>query len=98
MEPGQNAVEPVTLETGLLVAHDRDHVLKELERYGPLVTPGSYMIVQDTRIQDFMPQFGPGPGEAVEEFLETHDEFEIDRERERLLLTYYSGGFLRKTQ
>ena len=78
--------------------HTKEHVLKELERYAPLVTPGSYLIVQDTRIRDFFPQFGPGPGEAVEEFLKNHDEFEIDRDRERLLLTYYSGGFLRRVR
>jgi cephalosporin hydroxylase len=79
--------------------HTKDHVLKELERYGPLVTPGSYLVVQDTRIQDFAaPRREPGPGEAVEEFLKTHPEFEVDRDRERLLLTFYSGGYLRRVR
>jgi cephalosporin hydroxylase len=76
--------------------HTKDHVLEELELYAPLVSKGSYLVVQDTNIRDFFPTFGAGPGEAVEEFLKTHPEFEVDESRERLLLTYYPGGYLRK--
>ena len=76
--------------------HTKDHVLRELELYAPLVSKGSYLVVQDTHIRDFFPTFGAGPGEAVEEFLKTHPEFEVDKGKERLLLTYHRGGYLRK--
>src|SRR4051812_45845950 len=37
--------------------HDRGHVAKELELYGPLVTPGSYLLSQDGII-DELAMFG----------------------------------------
>ena len=78
--------------------HTRDHVLKELEIYSKLVTPGSYLVVQDTNINGnpVFPEFGPGPHEAVQEFLRTHDNFVVDRSREKFMLTFYPGGWLKR--
>jgi len=78
--------------------HARDHVLRELELYGPLVTPGCYVIVEDTNVNGHpvSPEFGPGPREAVDEFLRRNDDFEVDRERERLLMTFNPSGYLRR--
>jgi len=78
--------------------HTRDHVLKEMEIYSKLVTPGSYLVVQDTNINGnpVYPGFGPGPHEAVQEFLQTHDNFVVDRSREKFLLTFYPGGWLKR--
>ena len=43
---------------------------QELERYAPLVTKGSYLVVQDTYIKDFFPgAVQAEPIEAVEAFL-----------------------------
>lgn len=80
--------------------HTREHVLAELEAYGPLVTEGSYMIVQDTFVNGHpaMPDYGPGPYEAVQAFLPTAPEFEPDRTRERLVLTFCPMGFLHKVR
>jgi cephalosporin hydroxylase len=80
--------------------HTRDHVLKELEIYSKLVTPGSYLVVQDTNINGnpVLPEFGPGPHEAVQEFLQTHDNFVVDHDRERFLLTFYPGGWLKRVK
>ena len=80
--------------------HTRDHVLRELELYAPLVTPGSYLVVEDTNINGHpvAPEFGPGPMEAVEAFLETTDEFEVDRAREKLMLTFNPSGYLRRVE
>jgi cephalosporin hydroxylase len=80
--------------------HTRDHVLKEMEVYSKLVTPGSYLVVQDTNINGnpVLPGFGPGPHEAVQEFLRTHDNFVVDRSREKFLLTFYPGGWLKRVK
>jgi len=78
--------------------HARDHVLAELEAYRDVVTPGSYLIVEDTNVNGHpvFPGHGPGPWEAVEEFLGRAPEFVADRERERLFLTFNPRGFLRR--
>jgi cephalosporin hydroxylase len=79
--------------------HQKDHVLGECRTYGPLVTEGNYLIVEDTNINGnpVRPRFGPGPMEAVEEFLEeAGDRFVVDRECEKFLLTFNPSGYLRR--
>ena len=78
--------------------HSRDHVLNELRLYAPLVSAGSYLIVEDSNINGHpvVPDFGPGPAEAVTEFLSETDQFEIDRSREKFFLTFNPSGYLRK--
>lgn len=78
--------------------HSAPHVLRELVAYGPLVTPGSYLVVEDTNVNGHpvMRDHGPGPHEAVEQFLESNDDFVVDRSREKFLLTYFPDGWLRK--
>jgi len=80
--------------------HTREHVLKEMEIYSKLVTPGSYLVVQDTNINrnPVRSDFGPGPYEAVQEFLRRHDNFVVDRSREKFLLTFYPGGWLKRVK
>ncbi len=78
--------------------HSKDHVLRELELYSQLVHVGSYLIVQDTDVNGH-PVFashGPGPMEAVEAFLAERDDFEPDRDRERLMLTLHPKGWLKR--
>jgi cephalosporin hydroxylase len=78
--------------------HARDHVLEELRIYGRLVTPGSYLVVEDTNVNGHpvFPEHGPGPMEALEKFLAETDEFETDVTREKFFLTFNPRGFLRK--
>jgi cephalosporin hydroxylase len=38
----------------------------------------------------------PGPLQAIEAFLERNDEFEVDREREKFLVTFNPSGYLRR--
>jgi cephalosporin hydroxylase len=78
--------------------HRRAHVLAELEAYRHLVTPGSYLVVEDTNVNGHpvFPGHGPGPWEAVDEFLRRAPEFIADREREKFFLTFNPRGFLRK--
>jgi len=80
--------------------HKRDHVLEELRHYAPLVPKGGYVIVQDSTINGhpYNPDYGPGPWEAIEEFLRTDDRFVSDRSRERWLLTNNPTGFLKRVK
>lgn len=78
--------------------HAMDHVLAEIRTYGTLVSPGSYLIVEDTNINGHpvLPGCGPGLMEAVQEFLKETDEFVVDDNREKLLLTFNPKGYLRR--
>ena len=78
--------------------HSRDHVLKELEAYGPLVTKGSYLIVEDTNLNGHpvVPEHGPGPMEAVAAFLAEHPEFTHDPAMDKFLLTFNPRGYLKR--
>ena len=87
--------------------HTHDHVLAELEAYAPLVTPGSYCVVFDTIIED-MPAdmfpdrpWGPddNPKTAVHQYLNTHPEFEIDKQIDyKLLISVAPDGYLRRVK
>jgi cephalosporin hydroxylase len=85
--------------------HRCDHVLKEMELYHNLVTVGSYMIVEDSDLNGhptgdmgFWRLGNPGPHEAIEEFLSKHASFEIDKSREKFLVTVCKDGFLKRTK
>lgn len=62
--------------------HSYSHVLAELETYGPIVTPGSYVAATDGIMADLddVPRGSPewrydNPVTAIREFLSRHDEF-----------------------
>ena len=82
--------------------HVKKHVLDELRAYSPLVSIGSYLIVQDTNFGRTVPFFQlpqkwqPGPLDAVEDFLASTDEFVADSSRERFFATNNLGGFLKR--
>jgi cephalosporin hydroxylase len=78
--------------------HSKTHVIQEMELYGPLVTRGSYMIVEDTNINGHpvLRDFGSGPYEAVEEYLKNHNDFFIDYEKEKFMISFNVHGYLKK--
>ena len=80
--------------------HHKEHVLNELRIYGKFVTKESYIIVEDTNINGHpvYPDFGPGPMEAVEEFLRENKNFVIDKTREKFYLTFNPRGYLKKIE
>jgi cephalosporin hydroxylase len=80
--------------------HSKAHVERELALLAPYVTPGSYLIVEDTNINGHptCAGFGPGPFEALEEFLRERRDFARDRSREKFLMTFNPTGFVRRTR
>lgn len=82
--------------------HHKPHVLKELDAYWDVVTPGSFLVVEDTNVNGHpvYPSFGPGPHEAVQEWIKTENgqHFYIDRGCERFLISSHQGGYLRRVK
>ncbi len=78
--------------------HRAAHVERELSVYAGMVTVGSYVIVEDTNINNHPvgPEFGPGPMEAVSSFLEGNNGFVVDEARQKYHLTFNPRGFLRR--
>ncbi len=80
--------------------HSRDHVAKELLLYCDLVTPGNYLVVEDSNVNGHPVNrtHGPGPMEALEEFLATNNDFYIDSQKERYMMTFNPKGYLRRAR
>jgi cephalosporin hydroxylase len=70
--------------------HSCEHAYSELAAYHSLVTAGSYFIMEDTNIP------AQGPRQAVQAFLQHHNEFEVDQSLEKFFLTFNPGGYLRR--
>jgi cephalosporin hydroxylase len=88
--------------------HSRAHVLRELEAYAPLVTPGSCIIAEDGIMSELadvpggsMDWVQDNPTEAARQFAAAHPEFEIrepawkyNRGELRNNITYWPDGWL----
>ena len=87
--------------------HTHEHVLAELNAYADLVSVGSYCIVFDTVVEDLPAgsfpdrpwDVGNNPKTAVQEWLESHPEFEIDKSIDnRLLISVAPDGYLKRAE
>jgi cephalosporin hydroxylase len=78
--------------------HEKEHVLQELRIYSRFVSKGSYIVVEDTNINGHPvdPTFGPGPREAVQQFLKDDGNFKVDKTREKYHLSFNEGGYLKR--
>ena len=78
--------------------HTMGHVINELHAYAPMVSRGSYLVVEDTHMDGVptAPDFGPGPMAAVRRFLEEDagKAFTQDLTREAYIMTFNPGGWL----
>ena len=78
--------------------HAKQHVEKELRHYPAMVSPGCYLIVEDTNINGHpvRPDWGPGPMEALDDFLKDNREFIVDPAREKFMMTQNPRGYLKR--
>ena len=92
--------EGETVMVSLDSNHEKEHVLNELRIYSELVSVGSYLVVEDTHLNGNPVRIvGDGdPKAAVEEFLRERDDFVADTSREKFLLTWNRGGWLKRVR
>ena len=80
--------------------HRKAHVLRELHGYVPLMRPGDYLVVEDSCVNGHpvRPDFGPGPMEAIDEFLDLSPGLLVpDEGREtKFGCTFAPRGYFRK--
>lgn len=78
-------------------AHTYDNTLNVLRLYSKLIKPGDYFIVEDGICHHGLIEGpNPGPYEAIETFINENPNFEIDRSRERFLITWNPKGYLKR--
>jgi len=83
--------------------HTKTHVFQELQLYQQFIKPGGYIVVFDMNTSK-LAELGAcdkkyinnGPKEAVEEFLGKNDNFEIDKEYNKLYVSTSLDGYLKR--
>jgi cephalosporin hydroxylase len=82
-------------------AHTYECSIGAMEKFASVVTPGSYLIVEDGIVNDLgrEEEFKGGPLKAIREFLSKHQEFEVDRKWCDMFgknATFNVNGYLKK--
>ncbi len=82
-------------------AHTYECTIGAMEKFADLVTPGSYMIVEDGIVNELSreKEFHGGPLKAIREFLPKHKEFIVDEKWCNMFghnATFNVNGYLKK--
>lgn len=101
----EDATEELGRPARVMVSLDSDHsaahVAEEIRLYGPMVTSGSYMVVEDGLLR-WMPfeerrHYVGDPLDAIEALLALDDRWEVDVELENMFpATQHPSGWLRR--
>lgn len=88
--------------------HTHEHVLQELQMYSPFVNVGSYIIAFDTIVENLPEGYfsqkrpwgvGNNPMTAVDEFIQSNDNFVIDNAIDnKLLISVAPRGYLKRVR
>lgn len=88
--------------------HTHEHVMDELRLYSPFVSPGSYIVVFDTIVEDLPEGYfsqqrpwgiGNNPKTAVHAFLKENDRFVIDHSIDnKVLISVAPEGYLKRVK
>lgn len=82
--------------------HSAPHVSAEIAAYSPMVSVGSYMVVEDGLLR-YMPDeerkhYTGNPLDAIEAFMKGNTSWELNEElQNRYPVTQFPGGWLRRT-
>ena len=84
-------------------SHHYENTFRVIEKFAPIVTKDSYLIVEDGIIDEleFSEEFGGGPVKAIKEFLLLHPEFIIEEKWTNMFgenATFNTMGYLKKTK
>jgi len=80
--------------------HTKEHVLAELKAYAPLVSPDSFIIVNDTQLDGKKTRFGEtcGVTEALQEWSPTNSDFVADASWNRFLASCCHHGIFKRVR
>ncbi len=78
--------------------HSESHVRKELDVWAHCVTSGCYLVIEDTNVygHPVLKEHGPGPMEALDNWLKTKPPFENDPTREKYMVTFHPRGYWKR--
>ncbi|MGV8122424.1 MAG: CmcI family methyltransferase [Candidatus Xenobiia bacterium LiM19] len=80
-------------------SHAYDNTINVLMTFAPLVTEGSYFIVEDSIFHHGLDSGPlPGPFEAIRTFASGNSEFWIDRDKEAFFITWNPTGYLQRVK
>lgn len=84
----------------VLIIEDSSHTFENttqvLENYKDIVSIGSYLVIEDGICDILDLGINPGPMKAVEKWIGNNPNFEVDRSRERYIMTYNPKGYLKR--